>query len=326
MKNLFPQIVEYQPYSMCNANCQYCPVGSINRTEKTKGESISSEVLERLIDQTKGKKLKRISPHLNCEPLLCKDLPEQIRNWKSVHPNTEIDLSTNCVFLTEDKIMELSEAGLDTLEFHFMGVSKDYHENAMQTKFKKVQENVERALHLKNRKNLNMRMYIFSHRLRGASLNEWYDFANIWKSKGADFVFGPLWNRAGYYGEEFNSKKKGILKSFDPYPCNKPFNQIAVEFNGEVVICSLDYKHKVKIGNIMENSIEQIWNNEVMRRYQEGQNNKNKLKKLDLCKDCIRGGRYFLDERKLTKILNKEFTNPIYKKAYKGYLGLLDYF
>ena len=222
--------------------------------------------------------------------------------------------------------MELSEAGLDTLEFHFMGVSKDYHENAMQTKFKKVQENVERALQLKNRKNLNMRMYIFSHRLRGASLNEWYDFANIWKSKGADFVFGPLWNRAGYYGKEFNSKKKGILKSFDPYPCNKPFNQIAVEFNGEVVLCSLDYKHKVKIGNIMENSIEQIWNNEVMRRYQEGQNNKNKLKKLDLCKDCIRGGRYFLDERKLTKILNKEFINPIYKKAYKGYLGLLDYF
>ena len=86
-------------------------------------------VLERLIDQTKGKKLKRISPHLNCEPLLCKDLPEQIRNWKSVHQNTEIDLSTNCVFLTEDKIMELSEAGLDTLEFHFMGVSKNYHEH-----------------------------------------------------------------------------------------------------------------------------------------------------------------------------------------------------
>ena len=40
-----------------------------------------------------------------------------------------------------------------------------------------------------------------------------------------------------------NSKKrKGILKSNKPYPCPKPWNQIAVEHDGEVVLCSLDYK------------------------------------------------------------------------------------
>ena len=37
---LFPKIIEYQPYSICNANCTYCPVGHLNREQKLKGKSI----------------------------------------------------------------------------------------------------------------------------------------------------------------------------------------------------------------------------------------------------------------------------------------------
>ena len=205
-----------------------------------------------------------------------------------------------------------------------MGVSKEYHEKAMQTKFDKVKNNIEKALELKRNKKLNMKMYIFSHRLKGASLNQWYEFGKEWKNKGADFVLGPLWNRAGWYGKEFEKKRKGFLKNMDPAPCSKPFQQIAVEFNGEVTLCSLDYSHKVKIGNIMRNTIDEIWNNPVMRRYQEGQNDINKLKKLDLCNDCIRGGRYYLDESLLTKLMNREFSNKFKEFFYKRYLDVLD--
>ena len=80
---LFPKIIEYQPYSICNANVLIA-VGSLNRIDKTKGSSISEEVFNAMIEQTKGRKIKRISPHLNCEPLLCKNLPDQIRTWKNI--------------------------------------------------------------------------------------------------------------------------------------------------------------------------------------------------------------------------------------------------
>ena len=44
---LFPKIIEYQPYSICNANCAYCPVGSLNRIDKTKlGEFVFSNTKE----------------------------------------------------------------------------------------------------------------------------------------------------------------------------------------------------------------------------------------------------------------------------------------
>ena len=66
-----------------------------------------------------------------------------------------------------------------------------------------------------------------------------------------------------WYGKEFE-KRKGILKSNKPYPCPKPWNQIAVEHD-VIVLCSLDYKKVVKIGNILKNNIVDIWNNEVMK-------------------------------------------------------------
>ena len=322
---LFPKIIEYQPYSICNANCAYCPVGSLNRIDKTKGSSISEEVFNAMIEQTMGRKIKRISPHLNCEPLLCKNLPDQIRTWKKYHPNAQISFSTNCVFLTEKNFMDCYEAGLDGMELHFMGVTKDYHEKAMQTKYDKVRKNVELVLELKKKNNIDMDVYIFSHRLNGATLNQWYEFAQEWIEKGANVYLGPLWNRAGWYGKEFDEKKLGLLKSDDPHPCNKPWEQIAIEHTGEVTLCSLDYKHDIKIGNILENDIETIWNNEIMKKYQDGQNDKSKLKELTLCKDCIRGGRYYLNEQTLTNLITKKTNNPLEKIIHKSYLGILNY-
>ena len=114
------------------------------------------------------------------------------------------------------------------------------------------------------------------------------------------------------------------MKSNDPYPCPKPWKQIAVEHDGEVVLCSLDYKHQIKIGNINDSTIEEIWNSDIMKKYQDGQNDKEKLCNLDLCKDCVRSGRYILDENKLTKIITAKPKNPISKIAYKAYLGVLD--
>ena len=99
---------------------------------------------------------------------------------------------------------------------------------------------------------------------------------------------------------------------------------IAKENSGLQTISACCENAQVKIGNIMDNTIEEIWNNSVMRKYQEGQNDINKLKKLDLCNDCIRGGRYYLDENKLTKIVNKEFTNKYSEFFYKKYLDVLD--
>ena len=149
MKKYFPSIIEYQPYSICNANCEYCPVGSINREQKDKGAPISDELFQKMLNDTKGRHIATISPHMNCEPLLCGNLGYQIKEWKKLHPNAKVIFSTNCVFLTEEKFIEMVECGVDTLEFHYMGISKSFHEKSMKTDFDKVTTNIQNALKLK---------------------------------------------------------------------------------------------------------------------------------------------------------------------------------
>lgn len=324
-EKLFPEVIEYQPYAICNANCVYCPVGMLNRQQNQKGETIKEEVFEAMLEHTKGRLLERISPHLNCEPLLCKNLPEQIERWKEEHPEAQVEFSTNGVFLNEKIFTRLVESGLDLLDVHYMGVSKEYHEKAMQTKYDRVKKNLENVLKLKDKNHYPITINISCHRLAGASISDWYEFGQEWKSKGAIVMLGPLWNRAGYYGDKFDDISVGI-RSDSPSPCIKPFQQIAIEHDGRVVLCSLDYNHQVKIGNIMEQSIEEIWNGPMMTHYQEGQKELAKLKKLTLCKDCIRGGRYLLDEQFLSRLMNYEIPETLPKEEFQNYLTTLDKF
>ena len=78
-----------------------------------------------------------------------------------------------------------------------------------------------------------------------------------------------------------------------------------------MILCSLDYGHDIKIGNVMSETIENIWNNKVMKKYRDGQNKPDQLAKLDLCSTCIRGGRYLLNENKLTNLVNKNYQRKI---------------
>ena len=109
MNLMFPSIIEYQPYNICNANCTYCPVGSLNRLDKTKGASLDTKIFELLIKQTEGKKIKRISPHLNCEPLLCKDLPDQIRIGAVLRDKKVIIPKSNFIFEKDDLVVFLAK-------------------------------------------------------------------------------------------------------------------------------------------------------------------------------------------------------------------------
>mgnify|MGYP001586847982 CR=1 FL=1 len=322
---LFPTVIEYQPYAICNANCRYCPVGMLNREQGQKGEPIRAEVFEAMIVQTRGRRLERIAPHLNCEPLLYKNLHEQIRRWKVEHPEAKIEFSTNAVFLTENVYVQLAESGLDELQLHFMGISKEYHERAMQTNYERVKKNIETALTLKRQRKDSVILNIFSHRLAGASLKDWYEFAQEWKKKGAIVTLGPLWNRAGWYGEKFNEMSVG-LRDNNPSYCVKPFRQIAIEHDGTVVLCSLDYDHRAKFGNIMQQPIEEIWNGPMLTYYRECHKDPNKLKDTVLCKDCIRGGHYLLDESILTKVVNSETSEGLSKEAMFNFLDTLDRF
>lgn len=95
------------------------------------------------------------------------------------------------------------------------------------------------------------------------------------------------------YGDELllanRAGSMGKLEAPIEQPCYAINNSFVINSNGKVPLCADDYKHlpEVCLGDINENSIEEIWNSEYAQKIRN-ELNKGNRKYLELCKDCNR--------------------------------------
>lgn len=100
---------------------------------------------------------------------------------------------------------------------------------------------------------------------------------------------GMLDNRGGNIKQEseiFDSYQK----RFQNNSCERPSTMMVLNPSGQVVLCCADMYGDVLMGDVKEQRLEEIWNNERFTRYratlaQEGRSN------LPLCKDCSYSGK-----------------------------------
>lgn len=88
-----------------------------------------------------------------------------------------------------------------------------------------------------------------------------------------------FWNRAGLVDISYKRKKK--------QSCNYVFRKLCINHLGNVILCCCDYHYKVVYGNIMKDSLINIWNSEKYRYFRK-MHTEGKAKKLPLCKRCNR--------------------------------------
>ncbi len=75
-----------------------------------------------------------------------------------------------------------------------------------------------------------------------------------------------------------------ILKQPLEKTCTNPFREVTVCWNGNVNICCMDWSHEMVLGNIKENTLEEIWNNEKFEAARTALQNKDR--NFDPCSKC----------------------------------------
>lgn len=83
------------------------------------------------------------------------------------------------------------------------------------------------------------------------------------------------------------TSRGGIIKTKDVVkkgPCSWPIHNISVDSDGNVLICCEDYLGQVKIGNVREKKLIDIWNDSSYRKIRKDINNG--IFEFDLCKKC----------------------------------------
>lgn len=219
--------VEIEINHDCNRSCAYCPNSILERPNQGRmPEPLFVRIMEQL--QAIGY-AGRVSYHFYNEPLISPDLDRFVQLTKSYLPGSWIEIFTNGMLLTEVRVHELLELGVDKFTV------TQHHTYQGDTRYAFAE--VHRSLAPETKAKIkfqNYRNLVFTNR-------------------------GGLLKNLGY------CKKPTPLV----LPCLIPSMVLVVTVNGNVVPCYEDYLEQNQMGNVTDQSLPEIWDSPKYRAFRE---------------------------------------------------------
>ena len=225
----YPRIIHIETRNRCNSTCSFCMA---NIKEDPRDDLLMPEnLVEKIISELKFMDYSnRISYYNNNEPFLDKRIISFIEKTRINVPKAYLELKTNGRGLKIHKIIEIFNAGLDTMYIN------DYTDDISHSKnvLKIIDElkSIRRFKgHMKSRTGKYNNRIIINKR----NLNEQLD------------------TRAGTAPNAIK------LKSSLNKPCFRPFEMMTINPEGIVGVCSEDFFYSTKMGNVNNQKLLDIW-------------------------------------------------------------------
>lgn len=283
-----PEVFAIEGTNHCNIKCIMCPRGEPDIMTREVGH-MELGTFENML-----KGAHYFSDvcwvHWFGEPLMNPLIYDYIRLAKTKVPN--VGISTNATLLKPAAQEKLLDSGIDTVLIAIDGDSKEVYEAVRKSArftFEAVTANAEGFLAQRAARGLTKPRVIMSIIVMDKTESDLEDFRQHWQRLGADeILFKPYANWGGQYAEAFddlpNADMRPMLKSPRPFPCQHLWKNLVIAWNGDVVPCCYDYDAKVVLGNVNEQSLDEIWNGPAYRELRkaeiEGRNNS------ALCANC----------------------------------------
>ncbi len=249
MQHLAIRHVQAQTISWCNRSCVFCP------SQKFDIERVlmSRACYERILHELRACGFRgRFSPYLNNESLLDRRLVEFVALARAQLPGSVLFIATNGDALTIGRAIDLFEAGLDRITI-----------NCYDDRGGRV-----------------ARMQAMASELSRRVPGLYYTEASTFEAMVSLPVDGPVRRVVcvrdcrEFQIEDMHNIAGNVPGAAIPVaplrlPCYRPFEQLHVRYNGDVVLCHCDWKGEVVFGNINEQSLPEIYNGAVAQGYRE---------------------------------------------------------
>jgi len=246
----FPENVYIEATNNCNLKCIMCPHG--HGMLKNKGH-MSKETFFHIIDDLLKLPIKpKIALHITGEPFLNKSIFDFI-SYCSHHQLFSF-LHTNGTLLDQDKTHELIKCGLNEITFSFEGEQPDnYNRIRKGADWNTVVNNIQYLLKMKDRPHVIIEILKF--RTIDTTLSISKDFQNMFPGAAFHSYYASDW-RGTLNDIDFLKEEKDLS---DIGLCKLPLNDMAISWDGEVKVCTIDYNTEFSLGSIKDNSIMDIW-------------------------------------------------------------------
>ena len=283
----YPISVILELVNRCNLECTMCFQGFRNDTKKY---TLEIEQLKKLFNEFKENKLDAIL-FSNSEPLLYKKFPEVLELAAKAGIMDQF-LFTNGTLLNRKNSEIILNSSLTRL-FVSLDAATESTYDKVRIPVNKKKINTNRLRHIETniknfvslRKALNKKLPLT--RVSFVALESNYHEVDQFIEKWIDIVDTveiQKENSINFY-EDLHKKKYDTSKLvLSEYNCNEPWGQVGIHADGTVGPCCNTVGRNLPVGNVLEQSLKEIWQNEKMKEIREGFiNNKPNI----ICKLCL---------------------------------------
>ena len=291
-RNRKPYLFSIETTNNCNMTCVMCP-----RTTKMtrKIENMKPEVFKRVAEQITPHSLEfyekwtgfveqdlniyqsdrgenpfyffissqAVTMHGFGEPLFDTLLLERVEML--TEKNIPSYFSCNPSNININKIEALFKAGLKFIKFSIDSLSDEKMKavRGQQADFSVAIKKILQVLDIKEKGNYPATIVACMIKMDGDQNREAEEFIRTWKDKNVYAYIKSLDNQ-WYVNDPDREKAKSHYES---QYCEFAWMSMSVMVDGTVVPCTQDFNCEMKMGNVMEQSLEEIWNSDNYKKF-----------------------------------------------------------
>ena len=258
-----PPRVQIQTQSGCNGRCVFCPNEETLKMEMPHGK-MSPELFRKIIDDLAETSPRRISLYLQNEPLSDRRMPEFVAYTSKTVPTATTLITTNGTQLTESCAEALIDAGLKRLKVSLQSLDNETNRQLMGYDADRVVENIIGTKRVMKRKGLKDKDFDFRVSMIVTRLNEHQipHIRRFWRKHGVRLVTSALENRGGNITDAV-SLNVGEMKPMGD--CIRPSREMTILYNGDAVLCCVDWHRTTILGNVGTDHVRDVWNGKVVQ-------------------------------------------------------------
>ncbi|QGG48901.1 radical SAM/SPASM domain-containing protein [Heliorestis convoluta] len=261
-----------EPSSVCNFRCFYCFHGNMQEEIKKLGHMnkvMEYSIFEKLIKDALifPRQVKAINLSRFGEPLINKKITEMVYLAKSSGACNMVKIITNGSLLTPQLNKNLISSGLDVLRISIQGISEKqiFDTCGYKINFYEFVRNIEDFY--KNRGNCK----VFIKILDNIVSNETEKFYQIFGNICDEISIEHLIENKNYVAIKDKGKKELINmmgeKCDNVDVCSSPFYSLNIAADGSISPCCNDIEGKIIFGNVVENSLVDVWNSKKLNLF-----------------------------------------------------------
>lgn len=264
----FPKIIQIETSVLCNSNCIFCP-----HKEMQRGPNFMEETIWRkIIDESRDKNI-IYRPFMINEPFVDPRIPEIISYIKQ-DKTAKVEFNSNGNFSPKVDIPACIAAGIDWVRFSVDGFTEEtFKRSGRGGQFKKIVENIRAFIDERNKQKSNCFIEL---RMINMDFNrhEHEDFVNFWSQYANKATI------TSYYDWPWT----GQTEPFNA-PCPKIKEEMFFIADGRAVLCCWDAFARQVIGDVHDQTVEEIWLGEKNQKCRSLLN-KGEREKIHLCSRC----------------------------------------